>query len=126
MFAQRYFAPRMFAPRYFDEAVQQFFSVLFQDASGVSVPPLAETWYNVDVAFGGSAGSPAATYQTTLSCPGATIDTAYQAQATHIVPLPAGAVPVNMGWSPNGRTVYLRGASPYELAQAFWRIQFPA
>ena len=93
-------------------------------ASAVTVAsPLSGVWYNLDVAYGIGSADPASAQSTTLSCPGATIDTTYgPAVRGHGVGY-SGRRAVDMGWSPNGKQVYL---TSLDVALGLWRLQFPA
>lgn len=91
-------------------------------ANAVAVTaPRAGVPYNLDVAWG-PAGSDAPTVITTaLTCPGAMIDTAYGPPVRgHGVAIARPGV--DMGWSPNGKAVYLTGR---QAALGLWRITFP-
>ena len=91
-------------------------------ASAVVVSsPLAGILYNIDIAWGVATTDPPAVLSTTLTCPGATIDTAYGP------PIRGHGVSINrpgvdLGWSPNGKAVYLTGQ---QAALGLWRIIFP-
>jgi hypothetical protein len=92
-------------------------------ASAVVVAsPLAGVPYNLDVAWGIGSADAAQVLTTTLSCPGAAIDTAYgPAIRGHGVGY-SGRRGVDMGWSPDGEAVYL---SPVDAALGLWRLTFP-
>ena len=92
-------------------------------ASAVTVTsPTAGVWYNLDIAYGIGSADAAAVYSTALSCPGATVDTTYgPAFRGHGVPF-IGRRSIDMGWSPNGKQVYL---TALDAALGLWRIRFP-
>jgi hypothetical protein len=92
-------------------------------ASAVAVAsPLAGVPYNLDVAFGIGIADASQVLTTVLSCPGAAIDTSYgPAIRGHGVGY-SGRRGVDLGWSPNGKAVYL---SARDVALGLWRLTFP-
>jgi len=93
-------------------------------ANGVVVTsPLANTWYDLDIAWGIGGADVPAVVSSTLSCPGATIDTAYApAIRGHGVGF-FGRGGIDLGWTPNGKQVYLTNL---QCALGLWRILFPS
>jgi len=92
-------------------------------ASAVTVAsPLAGIAYNLDVAWGWLSSEAPGVITTSLTCPGATIDTAYgPAIRGHGVAISRPGV--DLGWSPNGKAVYL---TPTQCALGLWRLTFPS
>jgi hypothetical protein len=90
--------------------------------SAVVAAPVANVWYNLDLVWGAGSLDAPAVVATTLSCAGAAIDTGYgPAVRGHGVPY-TGRRGVDLGWSPNGKPVYL---TALDAALGLWRIQFP-
>jgi len=92
-------------------------------ASAVAVSsPLAGIAYHLDVAWGWAGSDPPGVITTSLNCPGATIDTAYGPPIRgHGVA--TGRPGVDLGWSPNGKAVYLTST---QCALGLWRLTFPS
>ena len=86
------------------------------------VTPLAGLWYNLDAAWGVGPSDAPAVVSTTLSCPGATLDTGYGPAVRGPGAAFSGRVGIDLGWSPNGKQVYL---TPLQAALGLWRIRFP-
>ncbi len=91
-------------------------------ASAVVVAsPLAGAPYNLDIAWGVGSSDPPAVLMTTLTCVGAILDTAFgPAIRGHGVAVSRPGV--DLGWSPNGKAVYL---TPQQAALGLWRLTFP-
>lgn len=94
-----------------------------KDEAEVVGNPLAERWYSLDVAWGPDAGSDPQVVTTTLSCAGATLDATFEDVYRGHVAGAANRIGVDLGWSPNGTSVYL---SDDEQALGYWRIWFPS
>lgn len=92
-------------------------------ASAVAlVSAQAGLWVNLDVAWGvGSADAPAV-LTTTLTCPGARIDTNYGPAIPGHGVGSSGRRGLDLGWTPNGKAAYL---TVRDAALGLWRIQFP-
>jgi hypothetical protein len=92
-------------------------------ASAVVVAsPLAGVPYNLDVAWGIGIADAAQVLTTTLSCPGAVIDTTYGPAIRGQGVGYSGRRGVDLGWSPNGKAVYLTSV---DAALGLWRLTFP-
>lgn len=101
----------------------QFTADAVDPSSAAAITPVVGQWCNLDVCWGPAPTDKPNPYTITLSCPGATVDTAYRIPYRgHGVSAPSGLRGVDTGWNNNGVPVYLR---PTECALSFWRMQFP-
>ena len=85
--------------------------------------PVANVWYDLDVVWGVGSGEAPAVVSTALSCARATIDTGYGPAVRGHGVSSTGRRGVDLGWSPNGKQVFLTGR---DAALGLWRILFPS